>query len=78
MDYPMFILSNQKEESISIQKVNSFYSGYWYKTGMLANSEDLDKMPHNLCGISSVSSLFAKIIKTIIGTLIHHNLEIMT
>ena len=35
MDNPKFILSNQKEESISIQRVNKFYTDWlspagWY------------------------------------------------
>ena len=33
MDYPKFIASNQKEESISIQRVKCMYHQYykWYK-----------------------------------------------
>ena len=37
MDYPKFIVSNRKEESISIQRVsltmpiNPLYTGYFYK-----------------------------------------------
>ena len=49
--------------------INRFHSGYRLK-GTLANSEDLDEMPHWVAfawgGISSRSALFARI-KTTFG-----------
>ena len=44
MNYPKFIVSNQKEESISIQRVKMYFSP-WKLFFKLADSTDPDEMP---------------------------------